>query len=403
MVKVHICDEIMGKGKSSAFINYMNDYPDKRFVYITPYLDEVSRVVNSCKPRKFQRPIPRSEDGRLEDIHRLLEEGQNIASTHAMFKRYTEETVRLIQANGYTLVLDEAFSIVSDMGLSVGDIAVLKGSDSIRVEGTSVKWSRPEIDDMRYQDVKDTADSNSLILYDGVFMFWQFPPDVFKAFDEAFVLTYMFDAQMQKYYFDIHGIEYDFVYTDIIDGKYTVVDYKNVAAHQYRLKDLVRVVNNDKLNDVGDKDFSLSSSWYERRKPSDQAIKDIKSNLINYYTNIVPSKSSLALWTVFEKRREWIKGKGYTSSFESCNMRATSKHRHRRYLAYCINVFMNPFYKKYFVSMGAEVDEDKYALSEMVQWIWRSAIRDGKEIWVYVPSKRMRTLLINWLDDLSKA
>ncbi|MDD4279209.1 MAG: hypothetical protein PHX74_05670 [Candidatus Sumerlaeales bacterium] len=403
MVKVHICDEIMGKGKSSAFINYMNDYPDKRFVYITPYLDEVSRVVNSCKPRKFQRPIPRSEDGRLEDIHRLLEEGQNIASTHAMFKRYTEETVRLIQANGYTLVLDEAFSIVSDMGLSVGDIAVLKGSDSIRVEGTSVKWSRPEIDDMRYQDVKDTADSNSLILYDGVFMFWQFPPDVFKAFDEAFVLTYMFDAQMQKYYFDIHGIEYDFVYTDIIDGKYTVVDYKNVAAHQYRLKDLVHVVNNDKLNDVGDKDFSLSSSWYERRKPSDQAIKDIKSNLINYYTNIVPSKSSLALWTVFEKRREWIKGKGYTSSFESCNMRATSKHRHRRYLAYCINVFMNPFYKKYFVSMGAEVDEDKYALSEMVQWIWRSAIRDGKEIWVYVPSKRMRTLLINWLDDLSKA
>lgn len=403
MVKVHICDEIMGKGKSSAFINYMNNNPDKRFVYITPYLDEVSRVINGCKTRKFQRPIPRSEDGRLEDIHRLLEEGQNIASTHAMFKRYTEETVRLIQANGYTLVLDEAFSVVSDMGLSVGDIAVLKGSDSIRVEGTSVRWSRPEIDDMRYQDVKDTADSNSLILYDGVFMFWQFPPDVFKAFDEAFVLTYMFDAQMQKYYFDIHGIKYDFVYTDILDDEYAVVNYKNVADHQSRLKDLVHIVNNDNLNDVGDKDFSLSSSWYERRKPSDQSIKDIKSNLINYYTNIVPSRSSLALWTVFEKRREWLKGKGYTSSFESCNMRATSKHRHRMYLAYCINVFMNPFYKKYFQSMGAEVDEDKYALSEMVQWIWRSAIRDGKEIWVYVPSKRMRTLLIGWLDDLAKA
>ena len=37
----------------------------------------------------------------------------------------------------------------------------------------------------------------------------------------------------------------------------------------------------------------------------------------------------------------------------------------------------------------------------MVQWIWRSAIRDGDEIYIYIPSKRMRTLLINWMESLS--
>ena len=37
----------------------------------------------------------------------------------------------------------------------------------------------------------------------------------------------------------------------------------------------------------------------------------------------------------------------------------------------------------------------------MIQWIWRSAIRDGKEVWVYVPSRRMRDLLRQWLLDLS--
>ena len=45
--------------------------------------------------------------------------------------------------------------------------------------------------------------------------------------------------------------------------------------------------------------------------------------------------------------------------------------------------------------------DDEYALSEMIQWIWRSAIRDGKEIWVYIPSRRMRELLKKWLLDLS--
>ncbi len=36
---------------------------------------------------------------------------------------------------------------------------------------------------------------------------------------------------------------------------------------------------------------------------------------------------------------------------------------------------------------------------EMVQWIWRSAIREGNPINIYVPSSRMRSLLQRWLND----
>ena len=39
-----------------------------------------------------------------------------------------------------------------------------------------------------------------------------------------------------------------------------------------------------------------------------------------------------------------------------------------------------------------------FALQEMLQWIWRSAIRDGKPIDLYIPSERMRSLLVEWLD-----
>ena len=44
------------------------------------------------------------------------------------------------------------------------------------------------------------------------------------------------------------------------------------------------------------------------------------------------------------------------------------------------------------------MDEDLYGLSEMIQWIWRSRIRNGEKINIYVPSIRMRTLLKSWLD-----
>ena len=63
---------------------------------------------------------------------------------------------------------------------------------------------------------------------------------------------------------------------------------------------------------------------------------------------------------------------------------------------------MNVGEKTFYYAHGIEADDDIYALSIMVQWIWRSAIRDGDEIYIYVPSKRMRELLIGWIDQTSK-
>ena len=57
--------------------------------------------------------------------------------------------------------------------------------------------------------------------------------------------------------------------------------------------------------------------------------------------------------------------------------------------------------EKFFEQNGITVDEDGFALSEMLQFIWRSAIRDGKEIWVYIPSVRMRNLLEQWIEENS--
>ena len=137
------------------------------------------------------------------------------------------------------------------------------------------------------------------------------------------------------------------------------------------------------------------------KKKDAPLIEKLKNNVYNYFTNKYASKSNEVLWTTFKEFMNKVKGKGYTSGFLSYNIRATNEFRDRKYLAYCVNVFLNPVYKQYFYAHGFEIDEDNFALSEMVQWIWRSAIRDGKEISVYVPSKRMREMLFAWIEDVS--
>ena len=80
-------------------------------------------------------------------------------------------------------------------------------------------------------------------------------------------------------------------------------------------------------------------------------------------------------------------------------MRAGNEYRDRTAVAYLVNKYFNPFIKNFFVSNRIEVDEDGYALSEMLQFLWRSGIRDGKRITVYIPSKRMRDLLNKWIKE----
>ena len=44
------------------------------------------------------------------------------------------------------------------------------------------------------------------------------------------------------------------------------------------------------------------------------------------------------------------------------------------------------------------VDKDLWALSNMVQFVFRSRLRKGEPINLYVPSKRMRELFLKWLE-----
>ena len=161
------------------------------------------------------------------------------------------------------------------------------------------------------------------------------------------------------------------------------------------MKSLINIYEG-KLNNIGDKETALCRNWYDKNS---DLRKTLKNNTENYFKNITKAKSSDIIWTTFKSYKNDIKGRGYTKSYISSSLRATNDYKDRHNLAYTINKFLIPVVEKFFYRFEIKVDQELFALSELLQWVWRSAIREGESINLYLPSARMRKVLYKWLED----
>lgn len=407
----------MGSGKSSAAINYMNANPDKKFVYITPYLDEAKRIKDACPELRFVEPsgtIPEFEFKKYKHTLKLMQDGKNIASTHSMFLRYSSDMADAIRTHGYTLIIDEDVEVLSKCDtICREDVEMLawKGYAEVSNGEVTLKNTERYASCGKFHDLFVSVGKNTLVEIrledesDEVSMFyWIFSREVLDAFSEVYVLTYMFAAQTIRRYFDLKGIEYEYIHTAYDGNNYSFTDGPAyIPEYTKHIKERLHIIEHAKLNDIGKGRCSLSANWYSGLTEGCEKAERLRKNLENFFKNVSPIKSCpQRMWSSFESGKKFLRGKGYFRSDTAFNMKATNEYRDKHVLAYLVNVFMNPFEKRYLTEHGVDVKEDDYALSVMVQWIWRSAIRDGGEIWVYIPSKRMRELLLSWMDSLEK-
>ena len=413
----------MGAGKTSAMINYMNSCrKNSRFVFVTPFLEEGTRVRTACQDMKFQVPEsyddPEHPDGdprsKMIDFKQFLRTKQNIVTTHALFERFDPETMQLIAEGNYTLVMDEVASVVQKYDIAPKDARTIVNVFTEQDKLGKLIWN--DVDRDYWGDYirhKMLCENENLWRYNDSILLPVIPVDAFNAFDDVYVMTYLFDAQLHKAYFDLFGIEYEYVYVEgDSPDTFTITD-KPVEYKLPGLRDKIHICRDRKLNLVGETGFrpqyNMSIGWYDSIENA-ALVKSVKNNVYNYFRHHMNASSEQALWTVYKERetpqnrgkerRPYFTPRGYSGSMLSCNSRATNAYRHKTVLAYPINRYMAPEIKNFFVDRGVPIDVDRWALSEMVQWIWRSAIRDGKDIWIYIPSSRMRTLLENWIDEV---
>lgn len=404
MNKIKIVDSICGSGKTSAIINMINeDKTDNKYIYITPFLTEVERVKKNCKNRKFREPKFNQYGNKFDNLNKLIAEGENIVSTHALFHKANMQTVELLKSKDYILILDEVFNVIEQCNISKNDVQMLINEGYAKIENDYLIWNEDKQYTGAFENIKYLAINKSIVVYKDIILIWMFPVEIFKAFKNSYILTYLFEAQEQCYYYKMNNIEYEYYYATYENEKYIIKPKDNnyfmiEKQIKFKINENIEIIEDSKLNAVGDGKYNLSHTWFRDDKNKD-SINQLKSNITNYFINKQKAKSNTILWTTFKDQQSKLKGKGYTKGFVSCNIRATNDYVDRYNLAYCVNIFNQPFINKFFQSKKININQDLYALSEFIQWIWRSRIRKYEPITLYIPSSRMRGLFKDWLKN----
>lgn len=397
----------MGSGKSTWAIKFINENPNKKFLCVVPLLDECERYKEKTNIDIID---PDNWGSKWKHFRWLVENNQNIITTHALIQKMDLDMLELLKSKEYVLMIDECLDVLDTYKISKDDMKIIFNEKLVDLDEEGFLIWNEDKKPYRgvYNDIKRLCSFKSLMGFKknncdelARIIMWNFPVDFFKCFDESYIFTYLWEGSIQKSYFDIHQIQYQ---------KYMLNNKGELILHDKSLEYIKRskVVNliniyEGKFNNIGlkiGKSNPLSKSWYEtKRKKNLSIFNQLKNNTENYFRTVTQTKSYDNMYTTFKPYCKYVKGEGYTKGFVPCNARGTNNFKNKKSLAYLINFFMQPDIKQFVEHYHIEFDEDLFSLSTLLQWIWRSQIREGKPINIYIPSERMRVLLEEWISD----
>lgn len=404
---IKIVDDIMGSGKSTWAINHINQNPDKKFLCIVPLLSECERFkektdIDIIDPEKW--------GSKWKNFRWLVENDKNIVTTHSLIKMMDLDMLELLKSKNYVLMIDECLDVLDTYKISKDDLKIIFNEKLVSLdEDGFLVWNEEKKPYKGvYGDIKRLCSFKSLMGFKkensdelARIIMWNFPVDFFKCFDESYIFTYLWEGSIQKSYFDIHGIKYEKYMLDY--DRQLIPHCKEIEYEKRRnVADLINIYDG-KFNKIGmkiGKSNPLSKSWYEdKRKKNRSIFSQLKNNTENYFRTVTKTKSIDNMYTVFKPYCKYVKGKGFANGFVSCNARGTNEFKDKKSLAYLINFFMSPDIKQFVEHYHIEFDDNLFSLSALLQWIWRSQIRDGNPIDLYIPSERMRELLKIWINE----
>jgi len=397
MKPINVIDAPCGAGKTSWAIQYMNENAEhKNWIFITPYLDEVDRIKTECGPQCFfEEPLPDTSKTKSEHLKELLKDGENIVSTHKLFSMVDDEAITLIKNGQYTLILDEVMEVVEHFPIKKPDVEILvdKGLITIDEDGkVRVPEDAPAYEEGRFEDVIKEARLNRLIYVADSMMMWRFPVEAFEAFEECYTMTFLFDGQIQKRYFEAYCVPHEYWTIQKSEKGHNLIPYdekRELSDFKTFVREHVSV-HEGRGNRIGKRQNSLSKSWFEKARP--ERLKELGKMVRSFFYQSGKVKADNAGWCVFEDFIKKVDVNGYKGCHITHNIRASNEYRRKTVMAYCVNKYPHVPESQFFKHIGLPIDEKKYALCEMIQWIWRSAIREGHTIDLFIPSKRMREI-----------
>ena len=419
-VKIEVLDSIMGSGKSTEIFKWIDDNPNDKYIYVSPNLTEVDvdgRIHEKVNNVKFYSPVIDYCATKAESMNDLLFQGKSIACTHKLYLTMDRDSMSLIEKEGYTVIFDEEINVMTSFtGYSFEDIVWLmqEGFIDRSEEDGSVQWLKEDelLDsrDHQYAYLKSLCDKKSLYItrFDrnsekakSVMMVSQVPVRLLECAKRVIAITYMFKGSVLDCFLRLKGFE--------------TIPFKEVSVVNRKpsyYKDLITLIPPDKKTSK----LPMTSTWWDK-KATTQDVKDIQNYILRNARKYAGVPEKLSYTLPKNRVKDLVKGKNaktpvnpigfvYEKDGEDKKptwlapmIRATNNYREKTVMIHCYNRYPLHPISCYLQDYKQPLDKDVFALSEMLQWIFRGCVREDKPMVVCCASSRMYELLQSWLND----
>lgn len=444
-----IVDSPMGIGKSSSLLEFLrfgsfyfkddalletlrrtgffNDVQKDRFIiFVSTVRERDERFLQELNAKCPEEP-PYNKS-----ILELILNGENIVTTQSLFGFFNEETVEAFHKSDcvYHAFFDEIPSLFREMvggarrpgvfdgvtRFGTADVLLMQQERMI-VNKNGVVEFNPDCEyNRKFKDYKvfDAVKnlSRSCTLYPSGDKNGQFTSivafvkkELFACFKTCWFFSYLTCGSMLHKYCLLNDINMEYYHID--DGRITRNpngEFKET--YPDGIERLV-ILDDRRFN----MESSLSKEWYKRLRTdrTGLGLKTLKARFRNAYEFMQDHgvRGSTFMFTTFNAYRDMLQsdGRHYPTlkRFLPCNTKATNDYSSCVGVAYLCNRFFDVNCTNFLAQRAKEqncpdleFDNDNYALSELLQFIWRSNVRmkdSDKPVYVWVPDKRMRGLL----------
>lgn len=405
--KIEIIDSIMGSGKTTGIIKWMNSHPNYKYIYISPLLSEVEeRIPVACEQLDFEYPNTNNHRTKADHLKDLLKEGRNVAFTHSLFTSLTKEHLRLINREQYVLIVDEEVDFIEayqGRDYKREDIITLEKSGHIKVledDLGRVEWTWDEStyeEGTNYEKLKRMCELGMLhcAKRDRGMVVVHLPLGLIQCAQRVIVMTYMYEGSVMHQFMQLKGVDIEY-----FKGFNPIKTEAQVKLEATELIDMIQTPSTKKVGNVSSK--RMTASWY-KDSATKEDLKGVEKAILSVCRKY---KRDQVLYTLPkqlvlpDRGKPKIKIQGYSASdcFLYAGTRATNLYSDKTVMVHAFNRYPLVSVASYLQDYGFPVDPEHFALTELLQWVWRSAIREGKPIKLCVIPLRMRRLFEEWLD-----
>ena len=397
---ITIIDRPCGFGKSTDLITYLLDLKarniNEKILLVVPELGEVERFINALGSDYFVEPVVISEwvkeglatskTGALID---LLSRGNNVVITHALYER-----IRLFEhyLNDYCVIIDEVPTVVKQVATAFGsgvfnNLLYEKQYISIdpktKLITATARWLT---DQWQYLEGTDTyitkfmerIQSADVFNIKGTYCLMPLPEAFFTKPKSLTIITFLFEGTQLEHYMIKRGYNY-YIQSDpyeLVQFKWLMNFYLNVCKKTTDVKagyEAMTSKSDKKRKKVGNfikntiQELNKNGFGFTQEMILVAASKDAWFGKEENPNSEVCNASSLMKLTRLSK-----------STFTAMITRGTNKFKDKNILILMGKVNLQPDIANY-LGMTNKKAQNSHTLSELVQLIYRTAIRDQKE------------------------